>query len=347
MRIEMSPEIDSQSLSLIDWSEVGEDVWAGCLEATLRFSHEGKRWSNRFADKSIVLLFLNPSLRTRCSMELAAGQLGAHVTTLQTDAGLWKLCFEDGVRMDGLEVEHVREAAGVLSAYYDAIGIRVFAGLTDYQQDRDDHMLRSFAASSTAPVVNMESAWAHPCQALADAGVLANRYPSGCNGKRFVLTWAYHPKALPMAVPNSTVQMAARMGFDVTVARPDGYALDPIVMETASILASNSGGSVEETTDLAGACEGANVVYAKAWAGPLHYEDPAAESDLRASHKNWCITSDLMDSTDGGKFMHCLPVRRNVVVTDDVLDGPNTLHIQQATFRIFAQKAILERCWGG
>lgn len=338
-------ETDERALSLTNWLDAGDAIWSECLEATLRFSREGARWSNRFMDRSIVLLFLNPSLRTRCSMELAAGQLGAHVTTLQTDAGLWRLCFTDGTRMDGLEAEHVREAAGVLSAYYDAIGIRVFAGLTNLEDDRSDHMLRAFVAASSVPVVNMESAWAHPCQALADAGVLANRFPEGGRGKRFVLSWAYHPKTLPMAVPNSTVLMAARMGFDVTVARPDGYALDAGVMESAAELATASGGSVGETTDLEAACSGANVIYAKAWGGMAQYDDPAAEETARASHKDWCITSELMASTDDGKFMHCLPVRRNVVVEDGVLDGPHALHLEQAAYRVYAQKAILERCW--
>lgn len=342
----MLQEVDQQTLSLTNWLDAGDELWAECLDATLRFSREGKRWSNRFTDKSIVLVFLNPSLRTRCSMELAAGQLGAHVTTLQTDAGLWRLCFKNGARMDGLEAEHVREAAGVLSAYYDAIGIRVFAGLTDIDDDRNDTMLRSFAGASSVPIVNMESAWAHPCQALADAGVLTNHFPDGGNGKRFVLSWAYHPKALPMAVPNSTVLMAARLGFDVTVARPEGYALDNGIMASAEELALASGGSVHETSDLELACDGANVVYAKAWGGMMEYDDPAAEKEARASHQDWCITSDLMDLTDDGGFMHCLPVRRNVVVDDAVLDGPNALHIEQATYRIYAQKAILERCWG-
>jgi len=279
-------------------------------------------------------------------MELAAGQLGAHVTTLQTDAGLWKLCFEDGTRMDGLEAEHVREAAGVLSAYYDAIGLRVFAGLTDYEADKSDHMLRSFAAASSVPVINMESAWAHPCQALADAGTLSTQFDGKTRGRRFVLSWAYHPKALPMAVPNSTVLMAARMGFDVTVARPEGYGLDSEIMQNAAMLATAAGGSVMETDDLAGACEGADVIYAKAWAGSRRYDDPEKESAHRGSLQDWRITDELMDTTNDGQFMHCLPVRRNVVVDDAVLDGGRSLHLEQARFRIHAQKAILERCWG-
>lgn len=342
----MLTHVESKIASLTSWSDVSSEDWAECLDATLRYSREGHRWSDRFSDKSAGLLFLNPSLRTRCSMELAAGQLGAHVTTLQTDAGLWGLCFEDGTKMDGLEAEHVREAAGVLSAYYDVIGLRVFAALTDYEADREDRMLRAFVAHSTVPVINMESAWAHPCQALADAGVLATHFPDGGNGRRFVLSWAYHPKALPMAVPNSTLLMAARMGFDVTVARPDGYALDAGVMQSATELAELSGGSVLETADLAEACTNAHVVYAKAWAGPMHYENPDAERALRSKHQHWCISDDLMATTDDGKFMHCLPVRRNVVVEDAVLDGANSLHIEQAAFRIHAQKAILERSWG-
>lgn len=340
-------DVDTAIPHLTSWMDAGSSRWSACLESTLGFARERNIWSNRFRDKSLVLLFMNPSLRTRCSMELAAGQLGAHVTTLEAGSGLWKLCFEDGTRMDGLEAEHVREAAGVLSAYYDAIGLRSFAGMTDYEADKADKVIRSFAAAASVPVINLESAWEHPCQALADAAVLASRYQEDTNDKRFVLSWASHPKALPMAVPNSTVLMAARMGFQVTVARPESYALDSDVMHMAQALAAQSGGSIDESDSLDDAADGAHVVYAKAWGSPLLYKDPAAEAELRAAHADWCVTEDVMDATDNGYFMHCLPVRRNVVVSDGVLDGPNALHIEQATFRIHAQKAILEQCWGG
>ena len=148
-----------------------------------------------------------------------------------------------------------------------------------------------------------------------------------------------------MAVPNSTLLMAARLGLDVTVARPNGYGLRSDIMDEASKLAHLAGGSVSETDDQRAACEGAHVVYAKAWAGSGIYEDAAQEELTRQQHKNWSVTDKLMEITDDGRFMHCLPVRRNVIVSDSVLDGATSLHLEQAAFRIHAQKAILERCW--
>jgi N-acetylornithine carbamoyltransferase len=258
---------------------------------------------------------------------------------------MWNICFEDGTVMDGSEAEHVREAAGVLGRYYDAIGIRVFATMQDYDKDRRDTLIRAVAAASDVPVINLESAWCHPCQALADATTLHNHFDGDTKGKRFVLSWAYHPKPLPMAVPNSAVMMAARLGMDVVVARPDTHALDRGLMKQAEVVAESAGGSVSETTSYSQAVDGADVIYAKAWGGPLAYTDPAEEARARSSSKDWRIKTDWMEATNSGVFMHCLPVRRNVVVDDAVLDGPSSLHLTQAENRLHAQKAILEHCW--
>ena len=341
-------DIDSiTSGSILSWSEMPQDVWESHLALASEYGRHGTFWSDRFRSKSMVLVFMNPSLRTRCSMELAACQLGAHVTTLEPGKGMWGICFEEGAVMNGLEAEHVREAAGVLSSYYDAIGIRVFATMKDYAADRADGLIKSFAAAASTPVINLESAWAHPCQALADAATLNNHFAGETAGKRFVLSWAYHPKALPMAVPNSSLLMAARLGMDVVVARPEGYALDPEIMQAAGIVASSAGGSVEETDSFEEATSGADVIYAKAWGGPLSYSDPEAEAELRATHKDWRVTSHWMDASNDGVFMHCLPVRRNVVVDDAVIDSASSLHLTQAENRLHAQKAILEHMWSG
>ncbi len=330
---------------LINWNEIGHDQWKSHLALASEYARTGVFWSDRFRDRSVVLVLLNPSLRTRCSMELASRQLGAYVTTLEPGSGMWSICFEHGTVMDGLEAEHVREAAGVLSRYYDTIGLRVFATMSDYEGDRSDRLIRAFAAASEAPIINLESAWAHPCQALADATTLNNHFAGETLGKRFVLSWAYHPKALPMAVPNSTLMMAARLGMDVTVARPESHALDRGVMEDAALIAAGAGGSVSETDSYDDAIAGADVIYAKAWGGPLAYSDPEAESTARAGSKDWRVTDGWMSATNDGVFMHCLPVRRNVVVDDSVIDGPASLHLTQAENRLHAQKAILEHFW--
>lgn len=166
-------------------------------------------------------------------MELAAKQLGAHSTTLVPGQGTWGFAWDEGVVMDGDEAEHIREAVGVLSRYYDALGVRVFASLDDYEQDKTEKLLNTFVGAASVPVVNLESAFAHPCQALGDAGTLSTHFDGDVEGKKFVLTWAPHVKPLPMAVPHSAVLMASRMGMDVTVARPDGCELDDDIMAQA------------------------------------------------------------------------------------------------------------------
>ena len=286
-----------------------------------------------------------PSLRTRASMEGAAARLGAHAAVLTPGQGTWGLEHRDAVPMTGDAAEHVREASGVLSQYYDALGVRTFATLTDAASDRTDAVFGAFLKSATVPVVSLESARWHPCQALADAATLTEHLGADLAGRRFVLQWAPHPKALPRAVPNSALLMAARLGLDVTVARPDGFALDADVMDAVRQTASRAGGSVSETDRVDEALAGAHVVYAKAWSGAAVYTDPAAEAAARARHADWTVTADRMATTDGAAFMHCLPVRRGVVVEDAVIDGPNALHLRQAAFRLYAQMAILEWVW--
>lgn len=247
--------------------------------------------------------------------------------------------------MDGDAAEHVREAFGVLSRYHDALGVRVFASGTDYDADARDELIRTVADIATVPVLNLESAWAHPCQAVADAAVLADRFNGDVAGKTFVLSWTTHPKALPMAVPNSAVRMAARCGMDVTVARPETHALDETVKQNAKVVAEQHGGTVTTTDDLDAAVDGADVVYAKSWGGPMSYQNPEQEAAARRAHSDWCISEAHMDQTRDGAFLHCLPVRRNVGVDDAVLDGPHAFHLDQAEYRLHAQKALLEYVW--
>lgn len=326
---------------LLDWQSLSDEVWHAAVERALYYFEHAGEWTSTAAGQSIALMFFNPSLRTRTSMELAAAQMGAFSTTLTPGQETWRFAFEAGTVMDGDEAEHIREAVGVLSRYYDAIGVRMFASQKHYQQDRDERLLRTFSAAASVPVINLESAFYHPCQALADAATVKQQLGDP-RGRKFVLTWAYHPKPLPMAVPNSAVLMAARSGMDVVVVRPEEYALDYGVME----LARSYGVDVEETDDRGAAYRGADVVYAKAWGGPLVYSDPEREAAVRTSLTDWCVTENWMSRTNNGLFMHCLPVRRNVVVDDAVLDGPRAMHLQQAEFRLHAQKAILEYVWG-
>ena len=331
---------------LTDWSDLPDAVWAACLERALGHRRD-RRWTQAAHGRALGLLFFNPSLRTRVSMELAAAHLGAFATLLTPGQGTWNLETRGDAVMDGDRAEHVREAVGVLSRYVDALGVRAFATLTDAHADRTDAVFASVVAASSVPVVNLESARWHPCQALADAAALHDHFAGDVPRKRFVLTWAPHPSPLPHAVPNSALTMATRLGMDVVVARPDGFALDADVMALARATAARAGGSVSETTDRADAFGGADVVYAKAWAGADVYTDRPAEAQRRAAHAGWRLTeADMARTNAGGVFMHCLPVRRGVVVDGAVLDGGRSLHLLQAEYRLHAQKAILEWVWG-
>ena len=330
---------------LIDWHLHDDATWKMLLKRALWHYNTPNRWSQRAAGKSIGLLFFNSSLRTRTSMELAAVQLGAHATTLNIGQGTWGFSWEDGAIMNGNEAEHIQEAVGVLSRYYDALGVRMFASLTDYEADRDEVLFNKFVDSSSVPVVNLESAFYHPCQALSDAAAISTHFNGEVKRKKFVLAWCHHPRALPMAVPNSALLMAARMGMDVTLACPAPYKLDENVLALASSYARVNGATFNHTTDLNAAAEGAEVIYAKAWSGPAVYQDKAEEETLRMASKNWRITAELMGLTNAGVFMHCLPVRRNVVVDDAVIDSQQAIHLLQAEFRLHAQKAILEHLW--
>ncbi len=326
---------------LIDWQSLSRVIWNAAVERALDYYEHAGEWTDTARGRSIGLMFFNSSLRTRTSMELAAAQLGAYSTVLTPGQETWRFAFEEGAVMDGQEAEHIREAIGVLSRYYDALGVRLFASLKSFNKDRDERLIRTIASASSVPIINLESAFYHPCQALADAAVI-RRQLGDPRGKKFVLAWTYHPKALPMAVPNSAVLMAARSGMNVTVARPDDYALDYGIMQ----MARSYGAQVEETDNREQAFDGADIVYAKAWSGPLVYSDPEHEAARRESLRDWCITTEWMQKTREARFMHCLPVRRNVVVEDDVLDGPGAIHLEQAEFRLHAQKAILEYVWG-
>lgn len=296
--------------------------------------------------KILALLFFNPSLRTLASFQAGMSRLGGSSFVISPGQGTWILETRDGVVMDGAAAEHVKEAIPVLASYADALGIRSFAGGTDLAADLADSTFHSMAEVCPVPLVNMESAVNHPCQALGDWKTLDDL---GIPRKaKFVLSWAWHPKPLPLAVPAAAVHMAALRGMDVTVLRPEGFALPEPIMEKARHAASLSGGSVRETNDRAEALEGAHVVYAKSWTSPVHYGNPEAEAAFRAPLRDWCVGDDWFSkAAPDARFMHCLPVRRNVVVKDSVLDGPRSVVVHEARNRMWAQMAVLSRLMRG
>jgi N-acetylornithine carbamoyltransferase len=290
--------------------------------------------------KSVALVFFNPSLRTRASMEIAVFELGGNAVTLDVGKGTWSLEHREGIVMDSDKTEHIKEAARVLSRYVSAIGVRAFPEMKNYEEEMTDSVVRGFAEHSDVPVFNLESSRHHPFQALADAMTIREKL-GGFSHQRVVLSWAYHPKPLPMAVPNSFALIAAQMGLDLTIACPEEYDLGEEAMREIEAGAKSSGGRVRVSRDQRDACTGARIIYAKSW-GSKHYYGRAEEDiALRQKYKEWRIDEDVLRSTDNGWFMHCLPVRRNVVVTDGVLDGPQNAAIDEAENRLHVQKAVL------
>src|SRR5688500_2912552 len=297
--------------------------------------------------KVLAMVFMDPSLRTRSSFETAMFLHGGHAVVLEPGKGSWTLETEHGVVMDGTSVEHVVEAARVLGRYADALAVRAFPKGTDWSVEREDRVIRDFARYCEKPVINLESTRRHPCQGLADAMTLREKLGE-TRGKRFVLSWAWHPKALPTAVPASAAIAAARMGMDVVVPRTIGFNLDHEDTATIGQVAAESGGTVSVTDDMDGAVDGADAVYVKAWGSLERFGRPEDEADLRRPHREWRMTAERARSTGGGKgiVMHCLPVRRNVEIDDAVLDGPNSVVVDQAENRLHAQRALLLKLIG-
>ena len=294
------------------------------------------------AKKVLAMVFLDPSLRTRSSMETAMFLHGGHALCLEPGKGSWTLETELDTVMDGTSVEHIIEAARVLGRYADALAVRSFPKGNDWNVERLDHTVRNFAKYCEKPVINLESARRHPCQGLADA-LTMREHLGETVGKRFVLMWAWHPKALPTAVPASAALAAAHLGMEVTIARPAGFDLDPDDYLAIEMLAGSRGGSLRITDDLDGALDGAHAVYTKAWGSLAHFGKPDEERALRDGKRDWRLTQARMRTTaaERGIALHCLPVRRNVEIDGEVLDGPHSVVVDQAENRLHAQRALL------
>ncbi len=327
-------------LTTADWSRNELDA---LINSALQFkqSRADLNSPGPLAGRSVALVFFNPSLRTRASMQIGIHEMGGNAVVLEPGGTSWTLEHRDGVVMDGDKTEHVAEFVRVLGRYCSAIGVRTFAALKNWAEERTDPVLTSFAKYSEVPIVNLESAMHHPCQSMAD--MMTIREKLGGGRKRVVLTWAWHPKPLPMAVPNSFILAAAQMGHDVMIAHPKSYELDDKLMATVKEKAVEAGGTLEVTDEIDNAFEGAEVIYAKSWGSKNFYG--AAETDVaeRSQYRDkWIVDEAKMARTNHGIFMHCLPVRRNVIVTDGVIDSPASVVIDEAENRLHVQKAILE-----
>jgi len=281
------------------------------------FQHLGKQ-------KTMVLLFLNSSLRTRISTQKAAQNLGMQTIVLNLGQDSWQMEYEDGAIMNGNTAEHIKEGAAVISEYADIIGIRAFPTLVDKQRDYSEYVLHKFLENVKVPVVNMESATVHPLQSLTD--LMTIREHSNKPKPKVVLSWAPHIRALPQCVSNSFAEWMNRAEVEFVITHPKGYELDEKFSGKAKIIHNQ-----EE------AFENADFIYAKNWSAYTDY------GKILDEHANWMITDEKMQITNEAKFMHCLPTRRNLEVADDVLDATYSLVIKEATNREFAAQAVLKR----
>ena len=308
---------------------------------------DGKPEPRALAGKVLALLFLSPSLRTLASFQSAMIRMGGGTFVVSPDMSIHGLESRSGIIMDGVAAEHIHEAVPVIASYGDAIGIRAFAKRENLDDDLADREFRELTALVDTPWINMESALNHPCQSLADWKTMDD-LNIAANGGKLVLSWTWHPRPLPLAVPAATVHMAALRGMDVTVLRPAGFELPDSIMDKAREAAALSGGSVTETDERASAMQGARVIYANSWASAQHYGHKSAEDQIKPALHDWCIDASWFEKTDSDcRFMHCLPVRRGVTVVDEILDGSRSVVIAEARNRMLVQMAVLHRMLAG
>ncbi len=306
-------------INLDDVDSVDELVNLG-----LHLKADPLRYRSLGRDLTMGLVFFNSSLRTRVSTQKAALNLGMNVIVMNVGSDSWQLEFEDGVVMDQGKAEHIREAAAVLGQYCDILGVRAFAGLTDREEDYKEVVLESFRKYAGVPVVNLESATRHPCQSLADLITIEELKTK--EKPKVVLTWVPHFKALPQAVANSFAEWVLKTDYDLVIANPEGYDLAPEIRKNARVV-----------HDQDEAFAGAHFIYAKNWSSYESY------GQVLTQDASWAITPEKMALTDSGYFMHCLPVRRGLKVSDAVIDGPHSAVIQQAGNRVWSVQAALKK----
>jgi N-succinyl-L-ornithine transcarbamylase len=305
----------------------------GNLDEALKEALEVKAnpfaWKHLGTDKTIILVFFNNSLRTRLSSQKAALNLGMNPIVLNVNGDSWKLETEMGVVMDGDKSEHLREAIPVIGSFCDIIGVRSFAGLTDREKDYGEEILRQFIEYSGRPVISLESATVHPCQAFADLITIEEHKEK--KRPKVVMTWAPHPRALPQAVPNSFAEWMNVADVDFVITHPEGYELDPRFVGDAKV-----------EYDQMKAFEGADFIYAKNWSCP-GVTNPADYGKILSKDMGWTVDAAHMAVTNNAQFLHCLPVRRNMIVSDEVIDSPRSLVIPEAANRVVSAQVVMKR----
>ena len=334
----MTSQIEKKSRDFIttqDWSQAD-------LQSMLDTAAKLKEspYGEDLKGKSVALLFLNSSMRTRTSFQVGAHQLGGFAVVLQPGSDAWPIEFETGKIMDGDSEEHISEVAKVLSRYCDMIAIRAFPKFKDWNKDRTDYVIRSVAKHADVPIINMETI-THPCQEMAHVMALQEKM-GDLAGRKYVLTWTWHPKPLNTAVANSSLLIATKFGMDVTLLIPEeSYLLDPQYMDAAAENAAAHNQKLTVTTDIDEAYSDAEVVYCKSWGALPCYGDPTAEWELRQNYRHFMVDGPKMAKTKNALFSHCLPLRRNIKASDEVMDADYCIAIDEAENRLHVQKAIM------
>lgn len=325
---------------LVRLNDLNADELNDLLDLSSRLRARSGRAAQRpLEGRAVGLLFFRGSLRTRVSLEAAVHSLGGHPINLNAESDFWELEHTEGAVMDGRSPEHTRDAAAVISNYVDAIAIRPAIGQRSWKEERRDLALEAWTRYANVPVINMESALWHPLQALADLLTLRDELGE-LRGQRLAISWVQSPQPQSPAPIHSLVSVAMRMGMDVNIAHPPGFELDAEVLAGAR---ENSDATLQTGLSQSEATEGARVIYARSWRSLETWDNPTLAASRLAKHTDWRINEDLMATGDNARLMHAMPVRRNVEITDEVLDGERSLILRQAENRLHTQKALLSR----
>ncbi len=303
------------------------------------------KFQSTLKNKSVALLFFNPSMRTRTSFELGIQQLGGIAVVLHPGKDAWPIEFKPDQIMNNESEEHIKEVAQVLSEYCDLIAVRAFPKFENLEEDLSDNVIKSFAKYSSVPVINMETI-THPCQELAHILTLQEKF-GDLSEKNYLLTWTYHPKALNTAVANSALMIASKFGMNIKLLCPtEDYLLHESFLDEVNLQCANNKTTFEITHDIDNGYKDADIVYAKSWGSINFYNDPENEKIIRDKYKHFIVDSKKMNMTNNGVFSHCLPLRRNVKATDAVMDSDYCLAVKEAENRLHVQKSLLTNLLG-
>ncbi|MBI5001814.1 N-acetylornithine carbamoyltransferase [Candidatus Woesearchaeota archaeon] len=331
-------------MNFISTADYSQEELEKIITQAVKYKHDKNKMTGELSGKTVAALFFNPSTRTRTSFDVALYQLGGHMITLEPGKGSWGVEVQEGIVMDGDAEEHIKEATRVLNRYCDGIAVRAFPAFKNWNEDKKDPLINAMVKYSSKPIINMETIL-HPCQALAMMMTLKEKMKT-VKRKKMTLLWGYHPKGLNTAVANSAALIAGQFGMDVTLAYPEGYDLDPLFIERTKEFCRKNGSTCTIVHDPDKGVEGADFVYVKSWGSLKHYGQFDRFKAEHDKNKNWILDARRFKKTNNGYFSHCLPLRRNMNITDAVIDAQKSLIIEEAENRLWVQKALLAKLLG-